>query len=1748
MKPHPGATPLARILATAAVVVSLAGGSVTPAAAAAQQGLNGTALPAITVTENAAALGASTSGTTAAPDTVFLVPSEGTARSTLAIDSAGLPAEATLLGARTDITPVSLPENAKVRAAVVDSDPEQVWDSAQAFSQMLETVPGNTVLEWTFSSPGDYELLIGSTVSYSLPGQAAVAVKAPAVPFRFHVAAPSPEADAPAEAITRAPQGPEATETARDPAGPPPTTTAPAADAPAVKVLDTGDVSVSNQWQDNNLLLQLVDGQGKASDPGQTVLSVPTVEAWPGEKFAADSQEYLNWDLLLPAHGPVWRTRGQADSAGGAGLLIRPDAHGVSANDGGELFMGVSDASMPDGAAFTTFRTDSGYPAQRWRSDKLGAISDRIALYPDAEYPGEAEPMGFAFTKAGRYCLTLDSEMLHSSTGLMANDQATLTFAVGIDPAGVAPCAQPAPSAPFDPAPAPTSDTGTSVIDSGMVHLSPRAAEDGTLALGLNRVAGGKTSRFSPSATVLSIPAQDDEWPGTGTTGIDRQLWEKIAAPGSRLWRTAGATSYSPFSDPGLPLTLAPWADETAASQLTDGAYQLRLISSETPSGGYVSSYETQNDEVITGTSAAAAWDSRPGGRKDAIGASGFDGGYYPFAVPYNALGLAFTAPGRYCLTVESRASFTGGSDPVVGFATLTFAVGIDPSTTSPCAQQSGGEGPTNPGEDVYKDLDPTVTWFNKGHLDVGPKISDGNLTLHTGDVHSPGKFPSVKDAVWVGRGPDVSLTVPESRPGGPDYSLIGVPGTSYYGFTAGAAFVTSTLWPGLTHEGLPEQWKERKPTWTLAGFSGPEGGTFAMPGQRISSADVPASFDGPTSHQHQDWAFTKEGVYCLNFEIHARDSTTGTDAVVRDQLTVAIGDSVDLTTVQPCGRSNPEGPATAAQPLDPAALQSNPTSATKDDSVALTPFVRDGNLHVASQLAVTGKPRSWHAPESLVIGGFTNNGANWQSRNSQALFQSGLALPTGSTREDVTVQVGDVTGPGTVRFEYYPGQSFGTEAEQSRSAAFWPQYLATTTPSFSASGTYCVPMTWSTVLDSGKAVTTTRTLTFAVGAPDPSSVKPCAQGGQATKPEEPGTSTPGPIRWDVPNGTKTVSGATIVNRGHVDIASVLSGGALDTKIKDSSLSGEPVWRDPSDVVLQLSPASRTEVAAMPDYAFLGPGGRAAWVLPETQDDRLLWPGWSTEAIADAETTSAFRWQLTNASGPGEFALFQTVMGKPSVLFNTRDGITAADTTTVPKHTHAHGTWAFSAEGVYCLAFERSTSLSSGQVSADAFTVAVAVGIVDVTAINPARCFTDAPGKPAVVDTSPVAPEQLTEATGGAVQVLSGDHGFFAGQLVTVQVGKAHAGKWVSAWLHPGSAWLGWVQVGSSGAIQVRLPADAAAGAHKIAVENQDGSLIGWDSLSVVAAPATPTGTAPAPAEPTPPRNVGATQCVAGATVLASGHVDYASRIVGGKLESLVGDDSSGTKAYREPGNVILWVKPSSQTTLPAGYAAVGPAGSTIWQVPQTQDKNLVWLGWNTEALNSGNARGSVSWTLDSVSGPGSVKVFQSGVFGGVQSMILDGNGSSYSIPLGIHAHANWAFSAQGIYRLKMTQSVTLPNGQRSSDTETLTLAVGNVDPASAAAPGTGCGTISNAMLGSDDQAATLQAAVQATAEANHAVRKLLPGESTVPEAAFANPFTAFSEGNPVPLLLMILGALLLIGALGAGFLWWRRRNQGIQP
>lgn len=174
-------------------------------------------------------------------------------------------------------------------------------------------------------------------------------------------------------------------------------------------------------------------------------------------------------------------------------------------------------------------------------------------------------------------------------------------------------------------------------------------------------------------------------------------------------------------------------------------------------------------------------------------------------------------------------------------------------------------------------------------------------------------------------------------------------------------------------------------------------------------------------------------------------------------------------------------------------------------------------------------------------------------------------------------------------------------------------------------------------------------------------------------------------------------TGAVELPTGHVDLlAPQLIEGELVMTVKDDTRLHDPgiVLRNPADVTVRVLEQARQ---AIPDgLDFLGTAGDPVWILPQTQDPALTWPGWSSEhASLFGQLDGPVTFRLIDVSGPGRFVLFQSVgLGSTRVIASTVDGLPASWTEPVPAHVHA--SWAFGAPGIYTLTFEASASLSGG--------------------------------------------------------------------------------------------------------------------------------------------------------------------------------------------------------------------------------------------------------------------------------------------------------------------------------------------------------------------------------------------------------------------------------------------------------------------
>lgn len=204
---------------------------------------------------------------------------------------------------------------------------------------------------------------------------------------------------------------------------------------------------------------------------------------------------------------------------------------------------------------------------------------------------------------------------------------------------------------------------------------------------------------------------------------------------------------------------------------------------------------------------------------------------------------------------------------------------------------------------------------------------------------------------------------------------------------------------------------------------------------------------------------------------------------------------------------------------------------------------------------------------------------------------------------------------------------------------------------------------------------------------------------------------------------------------------------------------------------------------------------------------------------------------------------------------------------------------------------------------------------------------------------------------------------------------------------------------------------------------NLEAPVIAEGTLSDVAQP---------PAQPREPRVCG------DKLVLDHGHVD----ILAGHDDGLtVGmKDETGIHAdgavMRTLDDVVLDV-PEGARTVRRGVLeqdCLDFLGSEFYLLPQTQNRELIWPGYNTQALDYSKFEGGVDLRLEPVSVPEGAQwgVFTDQGFGQLD-VLADSSAGDHAIETDYpaHVHTNWAFSAPGVYAFDVSYAAKGADGAR---------------------------------------------------------------------------------------------------------------------
>lgn len=516
-----------------------------------------------------------------------------------------------------------------------------------------------------------------------------------------------------------------------------------------------------------------------------------------------------------------------------------------------------------------------------------------------------------------------------------------------------------------------------------------------------------------------------------------------------------------------------------------------------------------------------------------------------------------------------------------------------------------------------------------------------------------------------------------------------------------------------------------------------------------------------------------------------------------------------------------------------------------------------------------------------------------------------------------------------------------------------------------------------------------------------------------------------------LPAAPAAAADLTVLDSGHVDAFNVTAeGDSLKLDLKED-VTGAHVRRAPESVLLKVKSAAYKE-----DIPAGVPGAPAGYLLPLTQDPQLLWPGWDTLGVS----SNFGKIDIDIAvKGPGKVHLFTsgTFGGVTPLLKGGKTELPGTIENTSPAHTHAN--WVFSAAGRYTFTVTASGVPNAGGEVVRSNT-ATYTWVVGPDAIS----LSGAEGKHAAGDKVKVT---ATPNDPGKLSTYRWETRESAGDA---------PGKWTVLEGETGPT----ATVTAAPGLQVRASLLNEAGTVAVTSEPAELEVSKPEPTPGTPTPGTPTPGTPTPGTPTPGTPTPGTPTPGTPTpdtrlVLDSGHTDVFNIVPAGDGIALnLKEDVTGSHVTHKPEDVLLKVKPSALTDIPAGFPGGGAKG---YLLPLTQQADLLWPGWDSLPLIGSPHAGPAYVDILNVTGPGTIHLFTMSTVGKPVSLMADNKfdlPGTITIPEPAHVHANWIFSAEGEYTLTVRARVGAATsdmaraaaaGAVTSETHTYTFHVGNV-------------------------------------------------------------------------------------------------------
>lgn len=202
---------------------------------------------------------------------------------------------------------------------------------------------------------------------------------------------------------------------------------------------------------------------------------------------------------------------------------------------------------------------------------------------------------------------------------------------------------------------------------------------------------------------------------------------------------------------------------------------------------------------------------------------------------------------------------------------------------------------------------------------------------------------------------------------------------------------------------------------------------------------------------------------------------------------------------------------------------------------------------------------------------------------------------------------------------------------------------------------------------------------------------------------------------------------------------------------------------------------------------------------------------------------------------------------------------------------------------------------------------------------------------------------------------------------------------------------------------------------------------------------------------PTPTPTPGT--CPSGLVILDNGHIDMSAISEGNKLKIAIKDDTriAAKESVDRPLNTVgILASDRAVVKRDAKFGAewdqiLAPTDQNSWVLPMTQTEGLPWPGYSTERTDHKQFPGGVRLELVAKEGPGDVAMFLADSLGGPPKVLFgsrDGAPKEIKITEATHAHAGWAFTKPGVYKLSFRYVGVGADGTETA-TETQVLSFG---------------------------------------------------------------------------------------------------------